>query len=221
MSEYVFPIGMVIDPNQTRDLAPDALDDAGRLKVLPSAFWAETTLPERAMFGVRHGLYSFPTTELVEHLGNVINGRPAIEIGAGHGVLAEALGIRATDSFQQLNPKYRRVYEAAKQAIVPYGPNVLKYDARDAIEHFEPEVVIGCWVSHRYSPDRHWDAGNEDGVDEEEILRKVATYVAVGNQHVHRGKAIWSQPHELSFPAWVWSRAMSGTPDFVARWDKV
>lgn len=220
MNDYLMPFRL-ISKASTRDLSPEVLDDAGRLKILPAEYWAGTTINERAVFGVSHGIYCFPTTELVEHLGNTINGRTAIEIGAGCGVLADALGITGTDSYQQLKPKYRKVYEQAKQAIVPYGPNVLRMDAREAISRYHPEVVIGAWVTHKYNPAQHWDGGNEDGVDEMHILRNVKTYVAIGNQKVHRGKAIWSQLHLIMHPPWVYSKAMNGTPDFVARWDRV
>src|SRR5262245_10991707 len=73
----------VIVPGSTRHLAPDVLDNRGRLRVMPAAYWATTTPAERALFGHRHGLYSFPTVELVDHLREVIAGRVAIEIGAG------------------------------------------------------------------------------------------------------------------------------------------
>lgn len=220
MADYLMPVS-ILDPSNIRDLSPDVLDDTGRLKVMPAEYWAGTTREERALFGGRRGLYSFPTVELVEYLGNAINGRRAIEIGAGHGVLAEALGITATDSYQQRKPKYRKIYEDAGQTIVPYGPNVERMDAREAISRYHPEVVIGAWVTHKYNPAQHWDGGNEEGVDEAHIVKNVKLYVAIGNQKVHRGKAIWSQLHLIMYPKWVWSRAMNGSPDFVARWDRV
>lgn len=209
-----------LDPSKIRDISSDALDSDGRLKVLPAEFWAGTTPNERALFGVTHGLYSFPTVELVEHLRTVIGDRTAIEIGAGHGVLAEALGIVATDNFQQRMPKYRAVYEAIRQPIVPYGPNVEDLDARQAVRRHRPQVVIGCWVTQKYDKRRHFAGGNEIGVDEEQLLGRVETYVSVGNQKVHRGKVIWQRSHEIIHPDWVYSRAWNGTPDFVARWDR-
>jgi hypothetical protein len=102
---------------------------------------------------------------------------------------------------------------------VPYGPNVERMNAREAISRYKPKVVIGAWVSHKYNPLKHWDAGNEDGVDEGKILDRVETYVSIGQRHVHRGKAIWSRSHQILFPDWVFSRAMHDAPDFVATWD--
>ena len=208
----------LIDTRGLRDLSDEALDPKGRLRVLPAAFWAKTTPEERGAFGVRNGLYSFPTVELVHRLREIIAGRSAIEVGAGHGVLAEALGIVATDSHQQTDPKYRALYEAMQQPVVPYGPNVEKLDAKTAIRKHKPQVVIGCWVTHRYDPRRPAAGGNEAGFDEEWILDHCETYVVVGNTKVHEGKAIWSRVHVIEHPSYVVSRALNGSPDFIAVW---
>lgn len=113
-----------------RDLAEDVFDENGRMKVMPAAYYEQTTIEERGLFGNRYGIYSFPTEELVDFLQKQIGDRKAIEIGAGHGVLAEALGIPATDNYQQEMPEYREFYDKIGQTIVPYGPNVEKIDAR-------------------------------------------------------------------------------------------
>lgn len=208
----------VLDPKSIRDLAPEALGPDGRLRVLPAAFWAATTPAERALFGHRYGLYSFPTTELVEHLRTLIGGRPAIEIGAGHGVLAEALGIPATDSRMQDQPHYRAHYAALGQPTVPYGPNVIDCHASRAVRRYRPAVVVGCWVTHKYDPRRHAAGGNEVGIDEPDILANCALYVVVGNEQVHAGKAIWARRHSITFPDFVYSRAQNGSRDFIATW---
>ena len=87
-----------LDPKQVRDISPFMLDARGRLRVVPPSTLASTTPDERLLFGVRHGAYSFPTEELCDYLRERIAGRRAIEISAGNGVLAEALGIPATDN---------------------------------------------------------------------------------------------------------------------------
>lgn len=97
-----------IDPARTRDLAPRLLDAAGAPRVVPAAALANTTPEERLRFGVEHGIYAFPTEELVAFLRDLIGGRSAIEIGAGHGRLAAALGIPATDNRQREGPASAR-----------------------------------------------------------------------------------------------------------------
>ena len=100
----------------TRDLSPLVFDDHGEFKILPASFWHNTTLPERAMLAVKHGMYVLPTLELIDHLKKLIAGRRAIEIGAGNGILAKALGIHATDNHMQARPKYIAHYTALGQA---------------------------------------------------------------------------------------------------------
>lgn len=207
-----------IDPSQVRDLAPEVLDSAGRLKVMPASFYAQTSLEERALFGVRHAHYSFPTTELVEHLTALIAGRSALEIGSGNGVLAQALGIRATDNRQQDSPEVRRYYEAHSQPTIRYGDNVETLDALAAVKKYKPQVVVASWVTHRYDSRRHWAGGNQGGVSEEDIIANCEAYVFIGNESVHRAKSIWALPHQKSSPSWLYSRAANGSPNFIAIW---
>ena len=210
----------VLDASRIRDIAPEVLGPDGRLRVLPASFWATTTPDERALFGHRHGVYSFPTTELVDYLVDVIGARSAIEVGAGHGVLAEALGIVATDNWMQAKEPYRTEITRAGQPTVQYGPNVVDCHANQAVRRYRPEVVIGCWVTHRYDPRRHAAGGNEIGVDEEDLLRRCGTYIVVGNEKVHQGKSIWAWPHQIEYPPFVYSRARNGSRDFIATWTR-
>lgn len=206
-----------IDP-RTRDISPDALGPDNRPRVLPAEFWAQTTRAERALFGHRHGVYSFPTVELVDRLREIIGNRSAIEIGAGHGVLADALGIPATDSRQQDKEPWRSQILAMGQAPVRYGPNVIEMDAATAVRHYRPDVVIGCWVTHRYDPRRHYAGGNEAGISEGAIIDRCALYVMVGHEYVHRGKPIWTRRHGIEHPPWLYSRAHHVGRDFIAAW---
>ena len=211
---------LALNPSGVRDIAPEVLDSDGRLRVLPAEYWATTTSEERALFGHYHGLYSFPTVELVEYLKELIGDRSAIEIGAGHGVLAEALGIRATDSRQQEQQKYREHYRRVNQPIVAYGPNIVECDGNRAVRKYKPQVVIGCWITHKYDPRRHAAGGNEAGVKEEEIVAGCDSYVVIGNEQVHASKSIWKLPHTIEHPDWLYSRAHNGTPEFIAVWSK-
>lgn len=207
-----------LDPSKIRDISPDVLDEHGRLRVLPAAYWAATTPAERLLFGALHGIYSFPTVELVERLQQIINGRSAIEIGAGHGVLAEALSIPATDSREQELPEWRALIALQGQQPVRYGDNVQQMHASRAVRRHKPDVVIGCWVTQKWDPSRPIRESKPDGVDEEDILRNCATYILIGNEKIHRQKHIWSRPHTIEHPPYVYSRAMNGTRDFIATW---
>jgi hypothetical protein len=209
-----------LDTTGQRDLRKLVLDPGGRLRVLPAEFWETTTAVERGMLGARTGSYVLPTMQLVDRLRELIGGRTAIEIGAGNGVLAEALGIIGTDSHQQDIPKYRRVYEQLGQAPVPYGRDVVNVTAATAVRTYRPQVVIGAWVTHRFDPARPDLRGNEVGVDEADIIDICETYILIGNTNVHRGKPIWALPHTIEYPPYLFSRATSGGREFIAVWNR-
>lgn len=209
----------VLDPSHIqRDLAPDVLDEHGRPRVMPASFYAQTSQPERSALAVRHGLYCLPTQELIAWLRERIAGRRAIEIGAGNGVIASALGIPATDNCMQADPAIAAHYAALGQPVVNYGPDVIPLDANAAVAQLRPQVVVAAWVTHRYDPARHEAGGNAFGVDEQSIVDGCEEYIFVGNRHVHRNKPIWLLPHELFEFPWLYSRAINGSPDFIAVW---
>lgn len=218
LSRYAQPPTFELDHRNIRDLAPEVLGPDGRMRVLPAEFWASTTQEERALFGNRQGIYSFPTVELVEYLRGLIGGRSAIEVGAGHGVVAEALGIPGTDSYQHAKDPYRAWLRLHGQPPVRYGPDVVEMHASRAVRVYKPQVVVGCWVTHKYDRSRHAAGGNEAGFDEEDLLRNCATYIVVGNEQVHAGKKIWERPHTIEYPPFLYSRAVNGTREFVAVW---
>lgn len=212
----------VVNPDSTRDLRPEVMDEAGRMRILPAAFWAGTTRDERALLGNRTGVYSFPTTELVEWLRDFIDGRSAIEIGAGHGVLADALGIPGTDNRMQEIPEIAAHYRRTGQPTVTYGPNIIRADAGVAVRRYRPKVVIACWVTHRYDPRNHEAHGNMYGVDEAAILDVCHDYVFIGNDLVHARKPILSRPHMTINPPWLYSRALNpSSRDFIAVWSRL
>ncbi|RYF58276.1 MAG: hypothetical protein EOO27_13030 [Comamonadaceae bacterium] len=207
-----------VDPRTAADLSPLLLDERGRLKAVPASELERTTAQARLRFGVTHGIYGFLTHELVVFLREFIAGRSAIEIGAGHGQLAAAIDIPATDNRQQEHPEVQAHYAALGQPTVRYGDHVQKLDALAAIEVHRPQVVIASWVTHLYRPESPDAGGSVSGVDEEALIRSCEAYVLIGNTHVHRNKSIWSLPHELMTPPWLYSRAINGTPDFIAIW---
>jgi hypothetical protein len=208
----------LLDTRGARDLAPDLLAPDGMLRVMPADYYRATTVAERAMFGQRHGYYGLPTEELVAWLRDRIGGRSAIEIGAGAGHLAAALGIPATDSKMQDDSRVAGWYAAHGQPTVRYGAHVEKMDAKEAVRKYRPQVVLASWVTHRYRPARHAAGGNMFGVNEEDLIGRCEEYIFVGNTYVHAGKSIWSLPHELLLPDWLYSRAHNGSPEFIACW---
>lgn len=208
----------IANPAEARDLRAEACDATGRLRVMPAEFYAGTTTLERALLAQRTGSYLLPTHELVSWIKAQIGDRRAIEIGSGNGVLAEALGIRATDSRLQERPDIAAHYAMLGQPVVPYGDNVEKLDAIAAIRRYRPQVVIGAWVTHLYDPARHAAGGNEFGVNEDAVLDACEYYVFLGNTAVHAGKRIWARAHARHAAPGLYSRAANGSQDISVVW---
>lgn len=215
----MFEGAKVINTRGLRDLADEVMTDVdGVPRIMPAAFYRDTKVNERALLGVQHALYGLPTLELVAWLKSEIGERNAIEIGAGHGALGTALGIPTTDSFMQENAEVAALYMAAGQKTIAYGRNVVRLSAEDAVIGYRPQVVVASWVTHKFREDRREAGGNMFGVDEEKLLDSCDTYIFIGNEQVHRNKSIWSRPHRIIYPDWLYSRAHNGTRDFISVW---
>ena len=214
----------ILDVRSLRDCSADVMADAARgvPRIMPADFYRSMSVDERALLGARNAMYSFPTVELVQWIKDEIGERSAIEIGAGHGALAAALDIRATDNCMQAEPAIAASYLASGQKPIIYGENVERLSAKDAVAIFKPQVVVACWVTHLFREDRRAAGGNVFGVgvDEEALIDACETYIFIGNEQVHRNKSIWDRPHRIIYPEWLYSRAHNGTKEFIAVWGK-
>ncbi len=196
----------------------DCLESPGMPRVVSVDVYRQYSPEQIQFFCLKHGLYSLPTTELIEWLREIIDGRKAIEVGAGNGVMAKALGIEATDNYQQALPKFKEIYEIIRQPLVSYGDNVLKVGAFEAVKRFKPAVVVGAWVTHKWTPERPELGGNEIGLEEGRIIRRVDDYIVIGNQEVHKLKPILEKPHTMISPDWLVSRAHDPDLNCIYRW---
>lgn len=179
-----------------------------------------------SLYCLRRGLYQFPTSELIEWLRHVIGGRSAIEIGAGNGAIGRALGIPRTDSYVQTTPAMRMVYAMQGQTITDPPADVERLEASEAVAKYQPEVVIGCWVTQRYDESRGDRPGEAQalvgGIDEEWILDQpcVRKYVMVGNVASHGRKRIMSRPHGITRAPRIVSRAHNQSLNRMWTWEK-
>ncbi|EBA6160045.1 hypothetical protein BIW22_20750 [Salmonella enterica] len=176
------------------DDLPDAimLDKKGVLLPQPASFWRHATSGTRAMFGRKHGIYSFPTLEGIAFIKECIDGRElqTIEVGAGNGGWGKALGIRSTDSYLQRRADVAAKYAMMKQPPVAYGAHVEKLEAIKAVRKYRPTIVVASWVTQKFRADRFCIRGNEDGVDELRLLELVDEYILIGNTAQHGDKMI-------------------------------
>ncbi len=203
----------------TVDIKP--LDDLmfrsdGLLNVVPAWRLKEFPLSTLQQWCVQRGVYQYPTEELLEWLTQHVKGRKAIEICAGNGVLGRVLGIPTTDSYMQTRPEIKRYYEALKQATITPPPDVQRFTANEAVNHFKPDVVIGAWVTQLYiEGDKD---GSIEGVNEMAILKQVAKYIHIGNDKSHGYKLSMREKHEHNRFDWLVSRAQDQSLNHAAVW---
>lgn len=210
-------MAFALDADPNRRALSEAIGAEGELLVMPSSYYAQTTREERAMLGHSRGVYCLPTRELIDWLRKRIADRPAIEVAAGCGAIGKALGIPSTDNFLQRRPEVAAFYLAHGQPLTNYGAHVLEYDAVDAVKHFRPRVVVAAWLTHKYNPARHDLAGSVAGPDESEIIANCEEYIFIGNAEVHKNKPLLKTgKFEIFMPSFLYSRAMNGSPDFIA-----
>lgn len=213
------PLGEVFILNRgLREIAPDVLDQDGNLKVMPASYYAGTQREQRSIFGVTHAAYCLPTTELIDWVRNRIGDRRAVEIGSGNGVLARALGIEGSDNWMQTWPEIALHYQEMQQPVIKYGDNVRKMDAITFARLKKPQVIVAAWVTQIYDLANPGAGGNPYGVREQELLKYCEEYIFIGNRKVHGNKPIWRLPHEVIEPPWLYSRAINGSPEFIACW---
>ena len=185
----------------------------GKLQAMPAAYYAGWSQNDLSLWCSLRGFYCLPTLELVEFVRDQIDCEDALEIGAGNGALGRAVGIPLTDSFQQEREDVRELYlEQLHQAVVPYGSDVERLTALEAVEKYKPTVVLAAWVTHRFIPARPKLRGNMNGVDESKLLQKkcVKKYIFVGHEHSHSLKPILHHPHTTHYLPYLYSRGFSG-----------
>jgi len=209
---------MVLKPTDLTYLERNLFDSNKQLQVVPASFYESISQNDLSYFCWKHGFYCLPTVELCDWLKQKINGRSAIEIGAGHGAVCKYLGIPGTDNRLQDDPMVKSAYALQGQPCVNYPSHLIKMTGNEAVKHFKPEVVIACWVTQIYLETEHWRGGNMYGVDENAILNDVSCYIHVGHLGTHSTKRILSKPHEkFSFP-WMYCRSMDTDKQIIYVW---
>lgn len=159
------------------------------------------------------GLYTLPTIELIEWLRYQIEDDPeyypdAIEICAGTGCIGRSLGIPITDSCLQDKPNIKELYHKSGQYTIEYPSDIIKMDAHEAVKEYQPEYIIGSYVTARYGTGGK-DYGNMYGVDNMWIANNCHKYFYIGNLLTHAKEPVLKRKHkELSFP-WLVTRGDS------------
>ena len=122
------------------------------LRPIPTAEAEKFGHNKLRLFMHKYGLYTFPTTELIEYLAGLIQGKSAIEIGAGMGVIGRSLGIPITDNKMQEWPEVKACYDACMQPTIKYPSDIIEMAAVEAVRHYKPDIVLGSYITHKWRP---------------------------------------------------------------------
>lgn len=170
----------------------------GELIPVPCNDLRKFTNGELMHFMWKHGIYTLPTTELINFLRMLLPPvQHCLEIGAGTGAIGKALGIRTTDSKLQERADMVEKYRQMGQPVIIYPSHVEKIDANEAILRYKPRAVIGSYITHR------WDgkSGNPDGPDLLDIvITRRVKLILIGNDNVHFDSPLMNVEH-ASFQA--------------------
>jgi len=117
------------------------------IRLLPASEYEDIPLESLRLWCYLNARYGLPTLELINWLKEIIGNKKCIEIGAGHGDLGRYLDILQTDSKLQDFAPVKNIYRQWGSPIIKYPDSVRKLDALDAVIKYEPEIVIGSWVT--------------------------------------------------------------------------
>lgn len=195
----------VMDVTQLKDLGSELIGPDGKLLLKNADEYAGYSSDEMRYFCHKYARYGLVTKELIGWLIYEIGGDLAIEIGSGHGDLGAKLGIQMTDSYLQGEGMINLFYKMAQQTVIKYPADVEELEALDAVEKYQPEVVVASWVTEMYVPGK--DVGNVYGVDEIALVRRVKKYILIGNTDIHGDKEIMKLPHSEFRYDWLMSRS--------------
>lgn len=212
-------ISRIIPKDSITDISPEVLLIDGKVRLLPSKVWQEYRWDDFRAFCHEKARYGIPTYELHLLIHSIINGRDAIEIGAGSGDFGHHLRIHMTDSKQQERPDIIAAYKAMKQPVIVYPDEVEKLDAVDAIEKYEPKVVFASWITP-YSPHETYYKSNPFGVKVNKVVDLVDTFIFYGNIDIHGDSPIMKLPHEEIYEDWMVSRAKNQENNRLWIWKK-
>jgi hypothetical protein len=184
----------------------------GTLLVMPFSYWNAVTPNERMYFMWKHGIYVLPTEELVSWLKAYTVGS-SIEICAGIGSIGKSLAIPVTDSRMQEDPVIALRYKLGGQPTITYPEHVEKIDAHEAVMKYQPDTVIGAFVTHRFESGQ--SEGNMFGVQEEFILQNCKRYINIGNLVTHATKPILNIPHKEYHYEWLITRSVDQSKNTI------
>ncbi len=191
----------------------------GQPQVVDTNVLRQFTDNQRALFCHKRAIYQLATSELIAFLTAFVRAGKAIEIGAGEGTVGRALAITLTDSRVQETPEIVAKYKALGQPAVTYPADIVKMTAAEAVAHYKPKVVVGCWVTQLLKEDPFLTPrGSLYGVDEVRMMttgfggHRPDLYIMVGNLSTHGDKEMLNDKRlhvETLTAPWLYSRSLN------------
>lgn len=219
-----FQNGFTALPNQEIDYLDELLLKDGLPVPVSADELRRVPIEHLQIWGNKRGVYTIPTTELIEWLKEEIGGRKAIEICAGTGVIGRALDIRRTDSYIQTTPEVILLYQSMSQVPIHPPKDVYQFEANHATDLFRPKVVVGSYVTQKYvEGDENTKPKTNSsiyGVDEMALLPKIETYITIGNSSTHGDKRIRQFPHKVYQFDWLFTRSTQPELNEIVVWNK-
>ncbi len=192
----------------------------GQLVIKPAKEYSNLNPDALRYFCHKNARYCLPTLELIVYLSEIIYGKSAIEICAGHGEIGYVLNIPRTDNKVQLKPDVKKFYEQLGQPTIQYPDAVERLDALDAVKKYQPQIVISAWGNQYISPDKPYTVGGSIyGVKENKIIKLVDKYISIHNLSVCHDKKILKIKHESFKPDWLLSRSKYPEKDVILTWN--
>lgn len=232
---YIDP--SLVDHDRAQLLVNELMGMDGRIYPIPYSHIKNDTLDTLNVIMQALGLYTFPTIELCEWLSSQIDDNPelephsAIEICAGTGWIGRHLGIPITDVKNMENPIVQGLMFNSLSIPTIYSEDVETLEASDAVKKYNPDIVIGSYVTSKQLVDKIdrkkamtvsmrmpyggiinqnlMDIAKKEiqvGVDVQGICRKVYKVILICNMRTHRNESYIKLPHQTySFP-WLITR---------------
>lgn len=190
----------------------------GLIVPVSAALVESLDLTELRLYCHFNGIYQIITDELIEWFKNNVVLTNAIEIGSGNGTLGRALGIRLTDNWQQSKGQIALMYQLSSQPTIQYPADVEDIDGISAIKKYKPTTVIGSWITNIYKAEEHQLGGNQEGVDELELIKLVDKYYMVGNLNIHCNNRLFRANHVtrcMHHEPYLYSRNQEKKKNFI------
>ncbi len=168
-----------------KELEEMLLSEDGTLKSVPCKKLHNVPEIAIAAFCTKHGRYQLITDELLQLIRPLIEGKKAIEIGAGAGDLAHHLGIKATDNYEGDNKTANVNGNEIKQTAIPFSSNVENINYKNAIHKYRPDVVIAAHFPHKQDMNRNYDGGTLNGLELSWVVEQVPLVIVLFNANLH------------------------------------